>query len=243
MNTKLGESGIPGAHVSYTVKQYARLVVIRYKHKLVGWPDTIPFRNLSHRFRLKRLQELLALWDNGVIRFEPTTAVDLVNAVRDPKSVHPNLKLLEKQCPVRASAVVVAPLVLHAADLRILGEHPTSTQPSAAVLGDRPRRQRNDVKKARRRFVTNPDNLPPKLPRAGVKSAPYVYDSDREDGAGELAAKRREYWLVDDPIEEFCSVGTSGAGSRAGYASSEIEAIETASEDSASEGVSEIEEF
>ncbi|KAI0351687.1 hypothetical protein OH77DRAFT_1419663 [Trametes cingulata] len=245
MNSKLRESasvGIPGAHLSYTVSNYARLVVVRYEQKLVGWPETIPFRNLSERYRLKWLQELLPLWNDGIIRFEPATAVDLINAARDPKSVHPNPKLLDKDTPARPPAVVVAPLVLHPRDLRILGEHPTSTRPSAAVLGHRPRRQRKDVKKARRRFVTNPDDLPPRLPRAGVKSARYVYDSDVEDGSGEPAAKDGEYWPVEDPIEEFRPVGTSGAGSCAGYASSEVEEIETASEGSAEEVVSEIED-
>ncbi|KAI0363045.1 hypothetical protein BV20DRAFT_959099, partial [Pilatotrama ljubarskyi] len=219
-------------------------VVIRYRYKLVGWPLDIPFCNLSEiRGGMLPLCRLLALWNQNKLRFERATPADLANAARDPKSVHPSPKHSKQLAPPSAStAVVVAPLALHPGDLTILGLHPTSTRPSPAVLGARPRRQRNDVKKARARPVTNPDNHPPKRPRAGVKSAEYVLESDIE----EPAAKRGRYWPVDDPILEFVPVlARDSASSTEECASdSEIDEIETASEGTVGrESESEIEEF
>ncbi|KAI0349080.1 hypothetical protein OH77DRAFT_1375183, partial [Trametes cingulata] len=139
LDSKLAElTGNPRAHMSWTPARYAKLVVLRHRYKLVGWPADVPFRNLSSvPGGARPLLALRAAWDRASLRFEPVTAVDLVNAVRDPQSVCPNA-------------------------------------PSPPDMSARPRRQRLDVKKARRRPVTNPGNDELRRPKRGVKSARYV---------------------------------------------------------------------
>ncbi|KAI0372166.1 hypothetical protein BV20DRAFT_1050931 [Pilatotrama ljubarskyi] len=255
INSTLQElTGLDDAHMSYfPIDRYARLVVIRYRYKLVGWPDDIPFCNLSDiRDGVEPLQRLFALWNAKTLKFERATRADLVNAARDPFSVHPIEQCRQQHsAPHRRasapSAIVVYPLVLHPGNLSVLGTHPTSTQPSKAVLGKRRRRQRNDVKKARVRFVTNPDNLPPKLPRAGVKSAECVLDCDIPRYGEPRGMWQGEDWPVDDPITEFEPepvIPGDGSFKLTTECVSDIDEIETASEgEGAGEAESEIDEF
>ncbi|CDO72254.1 hypothetical protein BN946_scf184970.g106 [Trametes cinnabarina] len=190
----------------------ARVVKVVLRHKLkIVWPRDIPFMNLSDlRGGVRILYRLRALWEAGSIRLEPATAEDLANAARDPRSVHPNPRLLSER-PTPSEGVVVAPLAFRPAgtELGFLGVHPTSTQRAAVVpiLGKRPRRQRADIKRARRRPVTNPNDLPLRRRKKGVTSTEYVLDEVSEieefsDG-DEPAGKRMKFLCTDDPIEEF----------------------------------------
>ncbi|KAI0349713.1 hypothetical protein OH77DRAFT_1375045, partial [Trametes cingulata] len=84
-------TGIPGARMSWTTDRYAKLVVVRYGYKLVGWPADVPFRNLSELPGGARpLLALRAAWNARTLRFEAASRVDLVNAARDPGSVSPD---------------------------------------------------------------------------------------------------------------------------------------------------------
>ncbi|KAI0349714.1 hypothetical protein OH77DRAFT_1490304 [Trametes cingulata] len=72
------------------------------------------------------------------------------------------------------------------------------------------RSQRRDVKKARRRPVTNPNNDELRRPKRGVKSARYVLEPESEieeydSGTGDAGRGQKggKYWLTEDPIEEF----------------------------------------
>ncbi|KAI0359888.1 hypothetical protein OH77DRAFT_1359869, partial [Trametes cingulata] len=132
-------TGIPHAHMSWTTHGYAKLVVIRYGYKLVGWPIDVPFRNLSNLpGGAQPLLALRAAWNARTLRFEPATRVDLVNAARDPASVSPDRDLLphaavdDQRAEDSASATpppegsaAVAPHVLHPGTLRPLGIHPS----------------------------------------------------------------------------------------------------------------------
>lgn len=200
-------SSVTGASMSYTHTGYAKGVLIRYGLKLVNWPADIPFVNLSDiRGGVDVLERLHALWLDGTLHFERATPEDLANAAADPTSVHPNRALFELEQQRRAQAAaalsqstVVAPAALHPGTLMPLGVLPTSTRPGVATLGVRPRSQRRDVKKARRRPVTNPANLPLRRPKPGVKSARYVLEWEEE----ERPKKRVRFALVDEPIEEI----------------------------------------
>ncbi|CDO78190.1 hypothetical protein BN946_scf184691.g2 [Trametes cinnabarina] len=211
IDTKLQElTGKPRTRMRWTEDGYAQQVVLRHKLKIV-WPRDIPFMNLSDlRGGVRILYPLRALWEAGSIRLEPATAEDLANAARDPRSVHPNPRLLSER-PTPSEGVVVAPLAFRPAgtELGFLGVHPTSTQRAAVVpiLGKRPRRQRADIKRARRRPVTNPNDLPLRRRKKGVTSTEYVLDEVSEieefsDG-DEPAGKRMKFLCTDDPIEEF----------------------------------------
>ncbi|KAI0323215.1 hypothetical protein GY45DRAFT_1376488 [Cubamyces sp. BRFM 1775] len=91
-------TGIKDAHVSYPVRKYARLVVLRYGHKFVGWPPGIPFRNLSKiPGGIRTLAVLQDAWDRGTLRFEVATKEDLEEAARSPVSVHPNPALISEE--------------------------------------------------------------------------------------------------------------------------------------------------
>ncbi|KAI0357786.1 hypothetical protein OH77DRAFT_1421903 [Trametes cingulata] len=203
-------TGLPRARMSYTTDTYARLVVIRYGWKLVGWPKSVLFRNFSDiRGGAAPFLKLRSLWTGSKLKFVPATREDLANAARDPTTVHPCPEQLERANDASDGEdedegedvlrVEVAPLVLHPVDLSIIGIHPTSTTP---VPGERRRHQRVDTKRARRRPKTNPTNRRLRRPRPGVKSCEYIL-SDDEDGIPEPARKRTRYTLTDDPIDEF----------------------------------------
>lgn len=182
--------------MAYTEDGFASRVVVGCRLRFYGWPADIPFINLSNILGgVRPLLQLRKLWLAGTLRFEPATDEDIANTLRDPRSVHPNPNpTLAAQRLVKRPAVVVFPAVLHPGTLASLGDHPTSTQPgNDTALGPRPRSQRIDVKKARRRPVTNPGNKPLRRAKPGVKSARYVL----EEGG--------RHWAVNDPIEEFRS--------------------------------------
>ncbi|KAI0365891.1 hypothetical protein BV20DRAFT_982266 [Pilatotrama ljubarskyi] len=234
-------TGIPHAHMSYTTDTYARLVVIRYGWKLVGWPKSVPFRNFSKvRGGATPFLKLRFLWNGGKLKFIAATREDLANAARDPKTVHP--------CPAQLEGVTesgddseenrneddmeeeeavasahVAPLVLRPSDLSVIGVHPVSTRPAPSERCRR--RQRIDTKRARRRPKTNPENRPPRHPKPGVKSRQCVLSEDEDGGAGPTP-KRAKYTATDEPIEEFILGDMTDAASAA-----DTDEIESASGD------------
>ncbi|KAI0362892.1 hypothetical protein BV20DRAFT_902109, partial [Pilatotrama ljubarskyi] len=69
-------TGKPSAHMSWTAEKYARLVVIRYGYKLVGWTADVPFVNLSALAGGVLPLPVLKLCyarNSGLLRFEPAT--------------------------------------------------------------------------------------------------------------------------------------------------------------------------
>ncbi|KAI0633068.1 hypothetical protein C8Q77DRAFT_1073960 [Trametes polyzona] len=153
------KSGRHKAQMSYSINHYAKRLVINSKLKIVNWPVSVPFRNLSKiKGGIWPLQELNRCWNHPDplqrLRFVPSTAEDQANAARDPLSVHPNrqmynieLAAAEAAAKAKARAVLVGPAsdppeamstpntvavqvgIHHPVDLGLLGTQPTSTQP------------------------------------------------------------------------------------------------------------------
>lgn len=78
--------------MAYTIKRYSARVVLRYRAKLVGWPDDIIFDDLSRITGRERISRLLELWKSGAMRFvRITDPVELDAARKNPMSVTPAL--------------------------------------------------------------------------------------------------------------------------------------------------------
>ncbi len=76
--------------MAYTIKRYSTGIVLRYRVKLVGWPDDIVFDNLSRVTGKERISRLLELWKSGAMCFVPITdPAELDAARKDPLSVAP----------------------------------------------------------------------------------------------------------------------------------------------------------
>ncbi|KAH9951111.1 hypothetical protein B0H21DRAFT_353263 [Amylocystis lapponica] len=56
---------------------YLRDVVQRYNVIIEGWPENIPFRNLSDLSNVQILETLLRGWQTGTIRFRRITSEEL----------------------------------------------------------------------------------------------------------------------------------------------------------------------
>ncbi|KAI0667651.1 hypothetical protein C8Q78DRAFT_993973 [Trametes maxima] len=146
-------TGIESACMSYSPGGYAGMVA-KYHWLFDGWPPHIPFANLSD-LTLSSILAISALWCEGKLRFVPATQDDLINAALNPRGIHPNPVLLDKQearCRAREAATlaaptVVSPAVLHPGTLNLLGFLPTSTRPGTSTLGKRARMQRSNVKR------------------------------------------------------------------------------------------------
>lgn len=199
----------------YKETRYGRLIVLRYMVKLMGWPEGIPFVNLSSRLLggIASLRILREAWDKGELRFERATPEDLKKAAKDPLSVLPDggrcLEVLAQAKSQSSASESTAPpsdtpplvRVLHPIDLSELGEHDTDADVDPDS-GMRPHHQRSDVKKARRRPKKNPTNRPLRRPKTGVKSSRGVLElSDAEDSV--QGRKRARYSLVDDPVRQI----------------------------------------
>ncbi|KAI0652801.1 hypothetical protein C8Q70DRAFT_885434, partial [Cubamyces menziesii] len=185
-------TGVPGVHLWYSPKRYARLIVLKHKHKLVGWPAHVPYEDISKiKGGNEVLETLLDLWRTQTLRFERATERDLWYAKVDPARVHPNPTALRETrgegCRRGArtgiegddsGSLVVRSLVFHPTTMEPLGYHYTSTQPSVAagLFGGRPREQRSDVKKPRYRTAEDAQRRGSRRPREGVKSARYVLE-------------------------------------------------------------------
>lgn len=164
------------------------------------------------------MSALLKAWEKGEIKFEPATLQDILNAMRDPATVHPNYRPPRDgvQKPSARtpgsdprSTTIVPCLVLNAETLEDVGIDLTSTDPSAvaAMLGEVPHRQRSDVKKPRQRNLTGPYSRPHPFPKEGVKSEPFVLESAAQDSyhPGSMP-EHRHWWAVHDPLPQFLPV-------------------------------------
>ncbi|EIW63482.1 uncharacterized protein TRAVEDRAFT_26747 [Trametes versicolor FP-101664 SS1] len=60
-----------------------------------------------------------------------------------------------------------------------------------------------DTKKPRGRDLTGPYVRKNPLPKEGVKSKPFIVDSDVEDDFGQPAAEHGEFYIFDEPIPAF----------------------------------------
>ncbi|KAI0660645.1 hypothetical protein C8Q70DRAFT_903600, partial [Cubamyces menziesii] len=189
-------TGIPGVHLWYSPGRYAKLVVLKLKLKLVGWPVHVPYEDISKiKGGNEVLETLLNLWKSRALRFEPATERDLWYAKVDPARVHPNPSALREARGERrgggasggadgddsgceGDALIVRSLVLHPATMEPLGYHYSSTRPSVAatLLGDRLRQQRSDIKKPRYRTAEDAQTRGFRRPREGVKSARYTLE-------------------------------------------------------------------
>ena len=84
-------------HLWYSPGRYAKLVVLKLKIKLVGWPAHVPYEDISKiKGGNEVLETLLNLWKSRALRFEPATECDLRYAKVDPVRVHPNPSALCK---------------------------------------------------------------------------------------------------------------------------------------------------
>ncbi|KAL1943689.1 hypothetical protein VTO73DRAFT_4134 [Trametes versicolor] len=84
----------PKARMWWTDVHYANGVVLRGRHKLVGWPveQGIPFGNLSDVPGGKPVMHyLLSLWVSGTLRFEEADENDIDLARRKPSAVLPGV--------------------------------------------------------------------------------------------------------------------------------------------------------
>lgn len=172
-----------GAELHYAKSTYASSTVIQNRCKLDGWPTDVAWASFSRiEGGLPVLNKLLKDCKDGAISFKPATPEDIANAERDPATVHPNYQpprtgdgIPSALAPsAKEDPVLVPSLVLRSDNMEEVGVELTSTQPSAAVLGRIPPRQRSDVKKPRHRDLTGPYCRPRPLPKEGVKSEPFI---------------------------------------------------------------------
>ncbi|OSC96252.1 hypothetical protein PYCCODRAFT_1441176, partial [Trametes coccinea BRFM310] len=222
INRMLGDAiGNPRARMRWTFQAYLEEIVLRDRHQLVHWPPHIPFANLSLLKggirTLLELRRLLYSQDpNLAIRFEPVTAEECAKAVLDPMSMHPNPAMANLSDSPIFEPLIVHSSALHPGDLGRLGSHPTSTQAGAVkkMFGKVRRRQRSDVKRRHQRrtgkntshnsqtggsaAVLHGRRRPPKR---GITSFQFVLP----ETADSKCCQRSDYYLTDDPIDEFVS--------------------------------------
>lgn len=169
--------------------------MIKHRQKLVGWPKKIPFRDFnSIRGGNTTLRKLLCRWRKGVLRFESATAEDIEAAKRDPSTVRPGAAKRARPRPPSS------PPSYDADAVSALVDNPTpSTEPS----GDHPHQQRTNTKKPHGRDLTGRYIRKNPLPKEGIKSKPYIVDSDVEDDFGQAAAEHGEFYFFDEPIPEL----------------------------------------
>lgn len=212
---------------------YARHVVRGYGYKLDGWPEDIPFSNLSDiDGGAAPLKRLTRLWKAGTLRFVAASAEERWRALHDPDSLLPRLaapKLLSpgprplvhpssspsyavRRLRELAAAHPPPPAVSPSSvgQQRIL--HPLNLNPMFVLpdkTGSHPleRRQRSDVGRARFRPVSNPDSRPLRYRRTGPLTSLYVFDpSSSTTDSGVLEQPLQ----IDDPIEEFVEDNAGG---------------------------------
>ncbi len=93
-------SGYPEAAMCYTIEGYAETIVCTYGLKLVGWPVKVNFADLSRvGGGCKTLGNLLELWKNDTLKFEPASELERLNAALDPTSVAPAEKYVHRKEP------------------------------------------------------------------------------------------------------------------------------------------------
>ncbi|KAH9849089.1 hypothetical protein C2E23DRAFT_888488 [Lenzites betulinus] len=204
---------------------YARYIVIKCGLKLVGWPEDVPFRDLSQGgVGVELLRELLRRWrlkegDAARLRFEPATAEDRAIAERDPASAIPNGATLgitgqSKPTGSRAPPLVVKALVQHPLTLDVVGIARTSTKrrerAGSATDERKPRQQeqRNDFGRRRLPLMHPELNRPPRRGLTSLRSVIAGREGVEADAEGRPAKHAREDCAVDDRLEEFSEYET-----------------------------------
>lgn len=204
----------------YEPQCYAREVVVKRECKVVGWPENIPFKSLSEiRGGVTPLFELRRRWNlpdghADKLRIERATPEDITNAIREPDSVHPNLKLLQKErkeaadaeeaATVKVTEYVVPVYTWHPDNMCFVGLDLVSTEPPEPKTQ---RSQRIDSGLRRKRASDGSPWAREKLSMTkGITSCEYVIPGVAgSSGGGERASKRTRLddRAVDDPIEDF----------------------------------------
>ncbi|KAI1791408.1 hypothetical protein LXA43DRAFT_1094557 [Ganoderma leucocontextum] len=263
MDRKLVElTGIADAYMHWTEAGFLDRVVFEYHCGVQHWPRRWPFKNLSSlKGGCEPLREIRDALVSGSLRIVRLTDEQLAEARANPESFLPNPTLRsEPDESPRAETYHVIPLVLHPHDLSPISHPRSSEPPSEAEAGpssvasplirivagpeSAPRRQRRDIKKRRRRPVTNPEDRPPRRRRLGVQTPEYVYDpvpAPAPTEADEEEEEEEDIYSMplgsapsDDYVECFTEPGTQ----------SEAESeIESATESWACGSRSEIEDF
>nr|VWO97613.1 Uncharacterized protein [Ganoderma boninense] len=216
-------TGIQHAHMPWTEAGFRDRMIFEYHCGVEGWPRRVPFKNLSSlKGGCEPLLEIRDALVSGEMRIVKLTDEQLAAARADPDSFLPNPVLCSgPDDSVRAVTYRVIPLVLHPYDLSPISDPQPSEPPSELesepgsepspssvasplirVVSGRekaPRRQRKDIKKQRRRPVTNPEGRPPRRRRLGVQTAEYVYDPAPVPASAPGASKTDE----DDEYEPY----------------------------------------
>lgn len=217
------QCGDDNAQMHYACQSYAKEVVIKNRCKIASWPEHIPFKSASEiRGGVRPLLELRRRWSlpdghEDKLRIVRATPEDVANAARDPDSVHPNLKLLQEErkaaaaaaarVTAQATAYVVPVFVWHPLDSSFVGLDFTSAQTrTSGTTRKRPRGQRSDTCKRRKRASDTSLQVRKRLPMRGVISMRSVIPGvDGTAGGDERAAKRARLddCPVEDTIEDF----------------------------------------
>lgn len=199
----------------YAVNSYAGEIVIKCGYVLLGWPENVPFTNLSDiGGGSTTLLELRRRWNLPEghaqrLRFEPASPEDRANAARDPESVHPTPKKLPElkeraaRSSARAKKAAVRSYNYHPETMRFLGRQSTSTRPEPKGV----RSQRIDTGRRRPREADNDPRVTKKKRMVGITSMECVIPGFRGtisgSGGGAEEEECEEDCAVDDPITEF----------------------------------------
>lgn len=98
-------SGNPKANMYWTPRKFYRYIVKPYRLRLVGWPQVMPFTNLSNiRGRMTTaFGLLLKMWDQGTLRFERITEAEFstLNETSAAPGISPPPKPWPGRCDVK----------------------------------------------------------------------------------------------------------------------------------------------
>ncbi|KAL1941702.1 hypothetical protein VTO73DRAFT_6702 [Trametes versicolor] len=196
----------------YAPQCYASDIVLGTGHVLAGWPQDVPFTDLSSvGGGLDTLREIRRRWylpdgDPEKLRFEPASRKDYANAARDPESVHPTPHLLPEikaraaAAKAKAKAHPVKSDVYRARDMQRVGRQSTSTMPEPRAQTQ----QRRDTKKRRARASDVETQVRKKRQTTGVTSMPFVLQgAAKVSGGGDGEQGSVEADAVDDDITDF----------------------------------------
>lgn len=197
--------------VRYAPHCYASDIVLGTGHVLVGWPQDVPFTDLSSvGGGLDTLREIRRRWylpdgDPEKLRFEPASRKDYASAARDPESVHPTpqhlpeLKARAAAAKAKAKALPVESDVFRSHDMRRVGRRSTSTMPKPKAQSQ----QRQDTKKRRARASDMETRVRKKRQTTGVTSLPFVLQrADKVSGGGDGEQGSEEAHALDDDITD-----------------------------------------
>ncbi|EIW51808.1 uncharacterized protein TRAVEDRAFT_54233 [Trametes versicolor FP-101664 SS1] len=197
----------------YAPQYYALDIVLGCGLVIAGWPQDIPFTDLSAvGGGIDTLREIRRRWylpdgDPEKLRFEPASREDYANAAHDPESVHPTpqhlpeLKARAAAAKARAQALPVESDVYDSRNMRRVGRQSTSTMPEPKAWTQ----QRQDTKKRRARASDMETRVRKKRQTTGVTSMPFVLQgADKVSGGdGEQGSDSEEAYTLDDPITDF----------------------------------------